>query len=152
MGVETKIQWTDHTFNPWRGCTKVAPGCANCYAEREAKRFPDNRGIWGPNGTRVRASDAMWKEPLKWNAACLVAQCDDCGNIYPKAPKTCKCGCTMFKSYAKTQGRPRVFCASLADVFEDWQGPVLDHNGRELWFRAATHAQRMIAGARRLAL
>lgn len=102
MGTATKIEWTDNTFNPWRGCAKVHTGCANCYAEREAKRFPDNRGIWGPNGTRVLASDAKWREPLKWN-----------------------------RDAEKAGERTRVFCASLADIFEDWQGNIVDVKGKQ---------------------
>ncbi len=39
MGEHSAIEWTDHTFNPWIGCTKVSPGCDNCYAERWDKRF-----------------------------------------------------------------------------------------------------------------
>jgi protein gp37 len=38
MGERTAIGWTDHTFNPWWGCTKISPGCTNCYAEALAKR------------------------------------------------------------------------------------------------------------------
>ena len=38
MGTKTKIEWTDHTFNPWRGCTKIAMGCEHCYAEQQANR------------------------------------------------------------------------------------------------------------------
>jgi protein gp37 len=53
MGTKTGIEWTDHTFNPWIGCTKVSAGCANCYAKtrddrhmldgREWKEFPTVR-------------------------------------------------------------------------------------------------------------
>lgn len=90
MGKNSKIEWTKHTFNPWRGCTKVSPGCANCYAETLSKRNPAVLGEWGPNGTRVVAVDSAWRQPLKWDRA------------------------------AKEAGeRHRVFCASLADVFED---------------------------------
>lgn len=103
MAETTKIQWCHHTFNPWRGCAKVHTGCENCYAEKEAKRFPKNRGIWGHRGTRVKAADATWAEPLRWNIAAAAAG-----------------------------ERRRVFCASLADVFEDWQGDVVDHQGRIL--------------------
>jgi protein gp37 len=38
MGENSKIEWTDHTFNPWLGCTKVSPACDHCYAEGWAKR------------------------------------------------------------------------------------------------------------------
>lgn len=78
MAENTKIQWADHTFNPWRGCTKIAPGCANCYADAQSKRNPGTLGVWGPNGTRVVASEAMWREPLKWNKAAACLETFDC--------------------------------------------------------------------------
>jgi protein gp37 len=81
----SKIEWTDHTFNPWIGCTKVSPGCAHCYAEARDKRFGNDFKI------RRRTSENNWKQPLKWNAS--VAAVSD--------------------------RRPRVFCASLADIFDD---------------------------------
>lgn len=61
----SNIEWTDHTFNAWMGCTKVSPACTNCYAERWAKRS----GLveWGPTAPRRRSSDAKWKEVIKWN-------------------------------------------------------------------------------------
>lgn len=83
---------------------------------------------WGTEkqgGTRVRLSDAGWKEPLKWNRAASHFWCgancelDVEGNIV-KQCESCR---------AK---RPRVFCASLADVFEDWDGSILDHLGNQV--------------------
>jgi hypothetical protein len=68
MSANSKIEWTDHTFNPWRGCTKVSPGCAHCYAETLSKRNPKVLGEWGAGKPRVLASEAMWREPVKWNA------------------------------------------------------------------------------------
>jgi protein gp37 len=89
MGQNSKIEWTHHTFNPWRGCTKVSEGCQHCYAETMSGRNPSTLGVWGPKGTRVVAAEAYWRQPAKWNAE------------------------------AKEAGeRRRVFCASLADVFE----------------------------------
>ena len=103
MGENTKIEWAHHTFNPWRGCTKVSEGCANCYADSLSKRNPKLMGVWGPYGTRVVASDEMWSEPYKWDRI------------------------------AKESGvRARVFCASLADVFEEWEGEVHDHHGKPI--------------------
>lgn len=100
MGSSTKIEWCDKTFNPWRGCQKVSEGCKNCYAETLSGRNPKTLGVWGPNGTRVVASESMWQEPLKWDKA------------------------------AKAAGeRHRVFCASLADVFEDWTGLMSASDG-----------------------
>lgn len=67
MGDTTKIEWCDHTFNAWYGCTKVGPPCDNCYAEGWAKRS----GLveWGPHADRRRSSAANWKGPLKWAKA-----------------------------------------------------------------------------------
>jgi protein gp37 len=90
-------------FNPWRGCTKVSAGCTNCYAETLSHRNPAVLGEWGPNGTRVVASETKWREALSWDRA------------------------------AKKAGeRHRVFCASLADVFEDWDGPMVNSKGEAL--------------------
>jgi len=67
MGKITGISWTDHTFNPWWGCTKVSPGCANCYAERDSKRW--GMDIWGQAAARRFFGDKHWNEPLAWNRA-----------------------------------------------------------------------------------
>ena len=66
MGEETKIQWCDHTFNPWWGCTKVSPGCTNCYANALDKRTGGDH--WGVGKERRRTSLKNWQEPRKWNA------------------------------------------------------------------------------------
>ena len=96
MGEDSKIQWTSHTFNMWRGCTKKVdngvthPGCLNCYAEAGSKRNPAVLGVWGEDGTRPEGTDTYWRQPFKWNKDAWFAG-----------------------------ERRRVFCASLADVFED---------------------------------
>lgn len=110
MGMNSRIEWCDHTFNPIIGCTKVSPACANCYAERD---FDHRLGKakWGPQGTRIVTSEGNWQKPLKWNEKAWALQSWYSANRYVDAP------------------RPRVFCASLADVFEDWDGEVLDHRG-----------------------
>jgi protein gp37 len=66
MGESTKIEWTDHTFNPWWGCTRVSPGCEHCYAESFSKRV--GLPIWGRRKPRRFMSDAYWTAPLNWNA------------------------------------------------------------------------------------
>ena len=87
MGETTGISWTDHTFNPWWGCTRVSPGCVNCYAETFDKRVGGDH--WGPGKPRRTFSDKHWNEPLHWDAK------------------------------AKKDGiKRRVFCASMADVFD----------------------------------
>lgn len=89
MGINSNIEWTHHTFNPWRGCTKVSEGCKHCYAETMSKRNPSVLGVWGVRGRRVVAAESYWAQPIKWD---MTAR--------------------------KAGERHRVFCASLADVFE----------------------------------
>jgi protein gp37 len=67
MGENSKIEWTDHTFNPWIGCVNVSPGCDHCYAEALSKRT--GLAQWGKDTERHRTSTNYWKQPLKWELA-----------------------------------------------------------------------------------
>jgi protein gp37 len=71
MGISTAIGWTDHTFNPWWGCTRVSPGCQHCYAETFAKRTGND--VWGKNNERRFFGDKHWAEPAKWDRAAEAA-------------------------------------------------------------------------------
>lgn len=65
MSETTIIAWTDHTFNPWMGCSKVSAGCKNCYAEA----FTKNRmglSLWGDDSTR-QVTKGTWGNVRKWN-------------------------------------------------------------------------------------
>jgi protein gp37 len=108
MAENSKIEWTDHTFNPWRGCTKVSPGCANCYAEALSKRT--GHGEYRRGVPRERTSVDNWKKPLKWNR---IETCVQCGSPH-KADK----GDGLYRCLLCNR-RPRVFCASLADWLDD---------------------------------
>lgn len=82
MGEATKISWTHHTFNPWIGCTKVSPGCDNCYAETLNHRWGNDN--WGKGKPRRVTSDANWREPLKWDRFAAKAGQKDyvfCGSL-----------------------------------------------------------------------
>ncbi len=95
MSENSKIEWCDHTFNPWEGCQKVSPGCDNCYAEARNIRFSGGQSVnWGPGAPRRLTSDANWAKPLKWNR-------------------------DADKFFSEHGRRQRVFCASLADVFDN---------------------------------
>lgn len=65
MGEKTGISWTDHTFNPWWGCTKVSAGCDHCYAEAFDKRVGGEH--WGKDQPRRIMSDHYWNDPIRWN-------------------------------------------------------------------------------------
>jgi protein gp37 len=107
MSENSKIEWTDHTFNPWEGCQKVGPGCDHCYAETRNARFAGGQAVnWGPGAPRRRTSPANWRKPLAWNAA-------------------------HAEFLAQHGRRQRVFCASLADVFDNavdpqWRADLFD--------------------------
>lgn len=70
MAEKTGIAWTNSTFNPFIGCTKVSPGCANCYAERQNNHR--KWAVWGLKGTRVRTSASNWQKPLAWNRKATI--------------------------------------------------------------------------------
>lgn len=98
MSTETGIGWTDSTFNPWMGCTAVSPACDHCYAQTLVEgRF--KRAEWGPGKPRVRTTPGNWKLPLQWERE--------------------------HEAFYREHGRNRrVFCASLADVFDNEVDPA----------------------------
>lgn len=91
MTANTKIEWADHTFNPWTGCQAISPGCVNCYAESWAKR--------AGRDFAERRRTKTWGDPRRWNEA-------------------------HAEFFAKHGRRQRVFCASLADVFDNAVDPA----------------------------
>ena len=93
---ETTIAWTNFSFNPWIGCTKVGPGCDHCYAESWNKRFASDGSApnWGPGAPRRRTRPQNWGRVRKWNRE------------------------------AEGSDRPVwVFAASLADIFDNEADP-----------------------------
>jgi len=102
MGKDTKISWATHTFSPWWGCVEV-PGSGAC-AKCYARTFSARLGhdLWGKDKPRKPQRDPYWNEPLRWNRAA-----------------------------EKAGIRDRVFCASMADVFEDRRD--LDDSRDRLW-------------------
>lgn len=89
MAENSAIEWTNHTFNPWIGCQQVGPGCYHCYAEARDIRYTGG-SHWGPDAPRQRTSVKNWNLPLKWD-----------------------------REAERLGVRYRVFCASLADVFDN---------------------------------
>mgnify|MGYP001286476284 CR=1 FL=1 len=104
----SKISWCDHTFNPWIGCTKVSPGCANCYAKALNKRFAGGAN-WGLFAPRRRTSVDYWRKPFLWNAEYERAL-----NYFEEVPTYAPAGSIL----PKEPSRPRVFCGSICDVFD----------------------------------
>lgn len=153
MSENSKIQWTDDTYNPWRGCTKVSEGCKNCYAEklitnrlahlhyeaatsgsdkRTSKQFlktnggPSMSGIqfWGKGSPRIRGADL--NAPLRWNKKPVV--CNHCGKAFDVAQTH---ECVAPRHGAHDFHRRRVFSLSLGDWLDDevpiaWLAEFLD--------------------------
>lgn len=65
MADRTEISWTDSTFNPWWGCSKVSPGCDYCYAEALDKRVGGDH--WGPDKVPRRTDKRYWLKPRMWS-------------------------------------------------------------------------------------
>ena len=126
MAERTQIEWCDSTFNPWTGCTKVGPGCDHCYAEqRMDKRL--HVVNWGTSQPRKRTSAANWRQPERWNAEPFLT-CTKCGWRGTGAELEQQDCC---KVHHITGARRRVFCASLADVFDNevpvqWRRDLFD--------------------------
>ena len=104
MAENSGIEWTHHTFNPWIGCTKVSAACDHCYAEAwDARGLQGLSTRWGPHASRTRTSAANWQKPITWN-----------------------------RKAASEGRRYRVFCASLADVFDN-HGSITSGWRGDLW-------------------
>jgi len=118
MAGTTEIAWCDSTFNPWIGCMPVSPCCDRCYAavSTPARRF----GVeWGHGKPRHRTAAANWKLPLRWNAQLFYeCPCGRRGTVRDLTSNGHHCSVANFKS-----ARRRVFCASLADVFDNEVDP-----------------------------
>lgn len=129
---DSKISWTDHTFNPWIGCQKVSPACDNCYAEALNKRmkwvgypvlspgmeidYATIRPTWGPHTERRRTSSDNWYQPVRWNRKAKRKF-----RAWEKFKSTNPC---LTDEQLEAHGfvkprRPRVFCGSLCDVFDN---------------------------------
>jgi protein gp37 len=72
MGIDSKIEWTESTWNPVTGCTKISSGCLNCYAERMARRLKAMGQPNYRNGFKVTCHRHTLDMPLRWKSAQMV--------------------------------------------------------------------------------
>ena len=72
MAIGSTIEWTDATWNPVRGCTKISPGCKHCYAETFAERFRGVQGHPYEQGFDLRLVPAKLGAPLKWRVPKMI--------------------------------------------------------------------------------
>ena len=130
MSEQTKIAWCDSTVNFWSGCTKVSPGCANCYAEALSKRglgTPGRGGTfgkWGPGAPR-RLHESAFKLAHRLNRKPWV--CDRCGVSSTVDDSHCDACHTDLGGFH----RRRIFSLSLGDWLDpevpvEWLARMLD--------------------------
>ncbi len=111
MGEKTNISWCDSSWNPWWGCTKVAPGCDHCYAEALDKRT--GGAHWGV-GSRPRVmSEANWQKPWRWQRLAEASG----------ARRRVFCGsmCDVFDRNAPAGQRERLWSLIRETPNLDWQ-------------------------------
>lgn len=95
VGESTLIAWADSTWNPWQGCTRCSPGCANCYAaERDVRNLTKTGSHWGKGAPRRITAESGWQKPVTWNRKCQeqgtrlrVFGCDLCDWCDEEAPE-----------------------------------------------------------------
>ena len=103
MGNKSKIEWTDNTFNLVHGCVKVSEACLHCYAEQwDSRHLYSDDSHWGSGTSRLKMSEFYWAQPIAWNR------------------KAVRDGASV-----------KVFCSSMADVFEDH--PDVTSERQKLW-------------------
>ena len=122
MAEITKIEWADSTFNPWIGCTKVSPACDNCYAQNLMDRRM-GKVKWGAGQPRGRTGVKNWNLPLRWNRE-PFAGCNECGWRGVPVKRGANHHCGHCDAVNLSPARSRVFCASLADVFDNEVDPA----------------------------
>lgn len=105
MAETTLISWTDYTWSPWTGCTRVSPACDGCYAAHLMDTRM-HRAEWGEpgagEGTRSLMSDSYWKKPLAWNAKAAKANAERPPFVFPSL-------CDPFDSAVPQEWRRRFF-------------------------------------------
>jgi protein gp37 len=100
MAQNSKISWTDHTWNGWIGCSEYSPGCLHCFAKRDDLHRKWTSEGWGKGKPRYHTSEAYWLQPFAWN-----------------------------RRAQRIGARLKVFCSSLSDwadreVPDEWRDDV----------------------------
>ena len=124
MAEKTGIAWTDSTFNPWWGCTKVAPGCDNCYAATLDHRTGGKH--WEPLVEPRTMSTDNWRKPRKWNKTASES------NVRHKV--FCGSMCDWADNHAPSGQRDRLWDLIRETPSLDWQ--LLTKRAPNIWLCA----------------
>jgi protein gp37 len=144
MAKESKIQWTEASWNPWHGCRKVSAGCKYCYMFRDKERY-------GHDPTNVLRSKTKFNDPLKWVEPKLIFTCswsdwfiEDADEWRPKAWEIIRQ--TPQHIYQILTKRPERMSWNLPPYFDElknvWIGVSVENNE---WMRRWTYVARFIS-------
>ncbi|MBP3957435.1 phage Gp37/Gp68 family protein [Gemmata sp. G18] len=161
MAQKTKIEWTEESWNPVRGCTKISPGCTHCYAASIAHRFKGVKGGAYEGGFKLRLVPEQLNEPLKWTRPKLVFVNSMSDLFHKDVPenyikKVCwvmqKANCHTFQVLTKRSERLRDFLTEnpeYAKLENVWWGVSVENKKHGLpridHLRAAPAATRFLS-------
>jgi len=160
---KTSIEWAHYTFNPWWGCEKVSPGCQQCYAETDSKRY--GHAVWGKEAPRRFFSDKHWDQPVRWNAeaerlgtrfrvfcASMADICEDRRDLRePRERLKCLIANTPSLDWLLLTKRPELYRAFFPNAFWEqcpnaWCGFTAED--QERWDQRHSHVLGVVASIR----
>jgi len=135
MSEKSLIEWTEGTWNPLTGCTKISEGCKNCYAEKLAKRLQGTRSLKYRNGFELTLHHDCLSEPLKWKKARRIFVCSIGDLFHEEVPESFilevfsimnKAKHHVFQVLTKRSGRLREISNRLNWTENIWAGVTVE--------------------------
>ena len=154
MGAKSSIEWTESTWNPVTGCTKISPGCANCYAERMAKRLHAMGQPNYANGFKVTTHPHMLEKPLEWQQGQVVFVNSMSDLFHRDVPDAfirdvfrvmAQADWHLFQVLTKRSGRLASLAGSLPWADHIWAGVSVENEG---YLSRIDHLREMPAAVR----
>lgn len=157
MGAKSAIEWTESTWNPVTGCTKISPGCAHCYAERMAKRLQAMGQANYANGFRVTVHERALDLPLRWRTPQMIFVNSMSDLFHPDVPTDFILGVFdvmrkadrhVFQVLTKRSARLRELSEVLPWAPNIWVGVTVetqDYSSRIDHLRATAAARRFLS-------
>ena len=138
MATKSSIEWTESTWNPITGCTKISPGCANCYAERIAKRLPVMGQPNYTNGFKVTTHNHTVDMPLRWKRSQTIFVNSMSDLFHEQVPET-----YILRIFKVMNRLPGIGFKSLPNARNAWRKypqncPGLQTSGWELLLKMTT--------------
>jgi len=158
MGDKSAIEWTDATWNPITGCTKISPGCKNCYAERLAFRLKEMGNSRYKNGFRVTLHPDQLDLPLRWGKRKMIFVNSMSDLFHETVPDEyikkvfqtmVKANWHVFQILTKRAERLAKLAPQLPWPSHVWQGVSVEN---QFWTKRVTALQKVSAAVRFLSV